>query len=498
MESIVKRLSTDTIQEWEIDQAKLLRQLNEFAHQITFLQSTLEKERKQYENTKSSLLRELKIKDVTFDKRSQQAQHDYKQQIQELKQQLEKEQQEHQDDIREWKNRHDMTLKTEQTNNARRIYGFQERLNAKETEYAQLQDHLRQTQSEPNSPVRAVFGEISQDDRISFLEDTIAHMRREHSAERRAWQAQLELQENNPKHPESREISPPQSLEISFLNMFSKKKNPSLSGSILQDTAKLNEHTLHLKESHAKKTEQMMINFENEINRLKDLFINESRRVSMQHEARIQNLVAEHDQTIRDMIDEHSNAKEILKIEYQNQQEEFVELNNQKLRQELEKSEQIWLEKLNIANMSMSKDASEIQAHWDKKREDMVAIHNAEIEHCQDELEVMKHRLRMMAETLKENQSKVVGLQDLQKLSTIECTRLQLSSKKTILALSKIEQEHRQARRVAKEIVHLVDSDSLISEDMTLPDILQKARFIFSNLPKQDSNPVTYMPYFGF
>ncbi|KAL0094554.1 hypothetical protein F4703DRAFT_1819425 [Phycomyces blakesleeanus] len=471
MESTVKTLHTDMIQEWEIDQAKLLRRLSEFTQQVSSLNNTLEEERRQFEKTKTSLLRELKIKDVTFDKKYQQTQEDFEQQIQELKHQLKKEQQEHQDDIQEWKSRHDVTLKTERTNNARRIYGFQERLSAKETEYAQLQNHLRQTQSEPSSPVGVGFSEISKDDRILYLEDTIAHMRKEHAAERKAWEAQLEMQETHSHHSHqshhrqqqqqqqqrldstfndndtatsiaiaaSREISPPQSLESPFLNIFSKKKKTlSLTGISSHETTRLNELTRQLKEAHAKKTDQMMLNFENEINRLKDLFINESRRVSMQHEARIQNLVAEHDQTIKDMVEEHSNAKEILKIEHQNQQEEFVEAQNQRLQRALRETEETWEERLKVANMSMSKDASEIQAHWETKRELMVAAHREEIERCRNELEVIKYRLRMAVEKLKESQSKASLLQDLQNSSTIEYTRLKFASKKAGLRLSKV------------------------------------------------------------
>lgn len=258
-------------------------------------------------------------------------------------------------------------MQTEQEKYGRRLNGFHERMNAKDEEYAKLEEtYLRETKSAPPSPITSSFinvrrfsdkqpNIISQEqydhdinelkqkikDLVLSHQEEISKLQQEKEREldelgnklRNENKAQLERVGNilKSEHKGRNEefiglISSLESEKKSYIEKLGhfealkkqldldRAREYNMHQEVIQD---LKANIEELKKKHTSKIIQMNEKFNSNEARLKSLFINENQQINMHCEARIENLVAEHQNTLQELRDSFDNEKEVIQIKHQ-------------------------------------------------------------------------------------------------------------------------------------------------------------------------------------
>lgn len=322
---------------------------------------------------------------------------------------LEQEKKEHEDQVKDLRDHYEALLQTEQKKHERRISGFQQRLNAKSCEYAQLVENNMRFQAcsppppppllshhaYPLSPTSLDSASSSQSDSeeestIRLLQERLISLQSVHEQEKREWQAQLDaqqcemqqlrdqLEQQKDTNKQSQLSSPP----------------PSPNEYYLKGAQQVYEEKLRsMEQKYEQKTSQIKETYRGDLAAMKDRFLQESQQVAMQHEARVQNLVSEHQHMIQEMKDEHENQVEVLKIEYQAALAEREREYEDDLKCAIASCEQQWQCKVNDLEASMSKDQLAIRKHWEARVEKAASARQDEYVRLQGELQVVKDRL---------------------------------------------------------------------------------------------------------
>jgi hypothetical protein len=89
-----------------------------------------------------------------------------------------------------------------------------------------------------------------------------------------------------------------------------------------------------------------------------------------------------------------------------------------------------WKDKFDDLQASMSKDASEIQTHWEKKLEEQKAKSQTQVAHLQGEMGVVKERLGHEIDRRKQNQASLVDTINLCELFKERSTKYENKAEK--------------------------------------------------------------------
>jgi hypothetical protein len=253
------------------------------------------------------------------------------------------------------------TLKLEREKYDRRLAGFYQRINAKNEELARLEETMeRKTQSAPTSPVSSTFiarrpvdvSKIVYDDALKeqkkkISELTLAHEQHvnilQHDMETKYEQLKQQLQY---QHTEQlREMCEALKSEhkgksdefSNLVNALTQEKHAHLDKlthfeALKEQIALDHERELNryrtkmddleakmqeMKEKHTSKILQMNENFDASQARLKELYVYENQQITMQCEARIENMVTEQKHALQELEASCENQKEVIRIEYQ-------------------------------------------------------------------------------------------------------------------------------------------------------------------------------------
>ncbi|KAG0167470.1 hypothetical protein DFQ30_006044 [Apophysomyces sp. BC1015] len=437
-ERTVAMIPPSSIQEWEVERAVVLRQLREFRERAESLEQRMEEERKLYEKSRMSLLRQVKMKEALVESKVQDVESHYMEQIQDLQTRLQAEQKEHEEDIQEWRKHYDDALQKEQRKHQRRISGFQERLTAKDVEFERLQ---QTTQSAPTSPRLAV--------QVESLQQDLARSRIECTE----WKTKFEQMQQQMQSFENR--------------TGGREQIENLTAQI--DALQREEDDL--KERHRMKIMQLHESFDGDLARIKELFMNESQEVSLHHEARVQNLLTEHKQALCEMKEQYEDEKEVLHIEHLAAIDELQQTHEETKRA----LEHAWHEKMEDVRMSMSKDATEIQKHWETKLDEAVVMQQRQLERSQAQMDVLQERLVREKEEKQQTQVMSDRWQQQYQQSDVECSRLRKTAQKARRELAQRQQEQRCEHRLARDLLSVVDPEINVDPELRLVDLLQKA-----------------------
>ncbi|CEP17310.1 hypothetical protein [Parasitella parasitica] len=307
--------------DWELEKASILRQSQEYQNYIEDIHTKHENDRIKFEKDKQSLLRELYSKD----KKIEEIKALYELKIEHLEKRQQEAENTFKDQIKQLQDQHYHALETEQITYKRRLDNFYQRINDKDVEINQLEQSLRETKSAPTSPTLYSFGmTVSQDkyDRdISRLQQIINQLKKEPSADI-----------THQLHSRNEEIEGYKStiaaLEVS------------------------------VKEANAKVTQMTKSEA-----RLKQLALAENTQMMMHAEARVENLTAEHKQNMIELADEYKNEKQVLQIKHQTELDQVKQdmLDRQQTLQEEVET------RVDQEKQSCIAKLSELESSWQEK-----------------------------------------------------------------------------------------------------------------------------------
>ncbi|CDH58225.1 predicted protein [Lichtheimia corymbifera JMRC:FSU:9682] len=476
------------IQDWELERVMTLSQLSHYRERVELLEKKAEGDKKMYDKHRLSLLREVKLKDSLAEKRIRDMEQEFLEQIHCMQLVLEQEKKEHEDQVKDLREHYELLLQTEQKKHERRISGFQQRLNAKTCEYAQLvENNIRiqacsppppsshhQHHAYPPSPTSldsaSSQGDSEEESTIRLLQERLISLQSVHEQEKREWQAQLDAQQcelqqlrdqlKQQKDTNQQQPPPPSSSPNEYY---------------LKGAQQVYEERLRsMEQKYEQKTRQIKESYRGDLAAMKDRFLLESQQVAMQHEARVQNLVSEHQHMIQEMKDEHENEVEVLRIEHQAALAEREREYEENLEHAIASCEQQWQQKVNDLEASMSKDQLAIRKHWETRVEKAASARQAEHERLQGELQVVKDRLGREIERRRGIQATLDRAVEEHKhtrkrvgIATEECRKLQ--------------RQQTQAHKLAGDLV-LITDDAVDVQHTALVDLLHKAVSNVSNI----------------
>ena len=174
--------------------------------------------------------------------------------------------------------------------------------------------------------------------------------------------------------------------------------------------------SLSAAQQQKKRFDQTVSSQDAHIKELTEKFMSEAQRTEMTNQAQFQNLQSEHIELMRELREQHETEKEVWEI----QQTALID----EIRRDLtfEKDEALrelgreWKDKSEDLHASMSKDAMEIQAHWENKLEEAKSGSLLKVSRLQGEIEVVKDRLGREISRRKQNQALLTEALDKNKL----------------------------------------------------------------------------------
>ncbi|KAI9309535.1 hypothetical protein BJ944DRAFT_235988 [Cunninghamella echinulata] len=412
------------IDEWELEKATIVRESKLNKERAERLQQQLEGDRRKFERNTSKLLKEVKLKEATWEKHRQETDERWMKQILELQQQLEDERLNHEESMKDMKQHISQALITEQEKHDRRVANLHERLAIKEkllekylnsentsspsihadilpspmtpsilqqqsNEYTSNKNDNDNDYMENKSPAKFNNNTFNNSNKVQLLQRQLKEEKEKYKLLEKKYEAISQTTDttNNstplPSLPPS--SSPlPSPITPTFSTSLS---SPS-------STSNNNEINHELMEMEYKKKIQSLIDSHNEEKkRLQSYFMNENSTLTMHSEAKLQNLQSEYEDILREMKDQFNSEKEVWRIEQQTQLDELKrQLNEQYLDQQRE-SETVWRNKIKDIETSLSQDGLAIQSHWEAKIDLLTSEHEKELLRLRGELDVVKSRL---------------------------------------------------------------------------------------------------------
>lgn len=149
---------------------------------------------------------------------------------------------------------------------------------------------------------------------------------------------------------------------------------------------------------------QIIAGHDDNIRQLQEKFSHEAHLNQMTTQAQFQNLQAEHTEMLREIREQHETEKEVWRIEQQSLIDEIRRDANFEKEEATRELIREWADKHDDLSASMSKDAIEIQKHWESKVEETKDTFNLKLSRLQGEMEVVKDRLGKEIIRRKQNQ----------------------------------------------------------------------------------------------
>jgi chromosome segregation ATPase len=156
---------------------------------------------------------------------------------------------------------------------------------------------------------------------------------------------------------------------------------------------------------YKKRLDQTLSGHGAQITELTEKFMSDTQQSQMINQAQLQNLQSEHTEMMRELREQHETEKEVWSIE------EKAAIDEIRRDAQFEKEEAVreltneWNDKNEDLHASMSKDAMEIQKHWESKLEEAKAKAGLKESRLQGEIEVIKDRLGREIHRRKQNQA---------------------------------------------------------------------------------------------
>jgi hypothetical protein len=160
-----------------------------------------------------------------------------------------------------------------------------------------------------------------------------------------------------------------------------------------------------LAQQHKKRLDQSMSGHGAQIKELTEKFMSEAQRSEMSNQAQFQNLQAEHTELLRELREQHQTEKEVWKIEQKAIVDEIRRDASFEKEEAIRELTREWNDKNEDLHASMSKDAMEIQKHWETKLEEANSKSLLKSSRLQGEMEVVKDRLGREIQRRKQNQA---------------------------------------------------------------------------------------------
>ncbi|KAI8150266.1 hypothetical protein BJV82DRAFT_586520 [Fennellomyces sp. T-0311] len=479
------------IQEWELERAMALSQLQQYRERVHWLETKAEQDKKLYDKHRMSLLREVRLKEMIAEKRVQDIEERYLEQIQDLQIQLDEEKRERQDEVQELRQHYDKMLQSEQTKHERRICGFQQRLSAKETEYARLQKNLRQTQSAPTSPTTpdtpihsdcdsVATEEDMRDTPLRLMQEKLFKLQASHDKAQIAWEQKWTKQQQAFQEERSSYTARIKDLEDKLLGQQDPLQLERLQKEYQKGAQRVYEERLrNIEQAYAAKSKLTMESYRGDLQQMQDRFMHETREMAMHFEAQRENQASEHKQLLTEIKEHHDNELEVFRIEHQAAIDELETQLEHEKQDALNKCEQEWKDKLSDIEASMSDDARQTQKHWESRVASAAVTRQAEFTRLTGELEVLKDRLgreierrRDIEMQLAKSTEQLEHSRKAKAIATRECLDLQ--------------REQRRAHALATKLAS-ISSEPLSLGDPTLCELLQRSISQVTRLQAENS-----------
>lgn len=438
------------------------------------LEKLLESERQVHEKNTQSLLREVKLKESVTEKKLKDVEEGLMNQILDLQRKLDDEKISRQEEISTIRAQHDAALESEDKKYQRRLTSLQERLNAKDTEYAQLLENENPASSdEKDEMIKSLNLELAKE------KEQNAELLRESKSQKdsNTTDENIQLQELQ---------STCDSLEDELekarteLNTLQEREKEHLEK--IEQLSKEFKSTQRQSSQHKKRLDQSLSVHDAQIKELTEKFMSEAQRSQMTTQAQFQNLQSEHAEILRELREQHQTEKEVWEIEHKAALDEIRRDASFEKEEAIRAITKEWNDKNEDLHASMSKDAMEIQKHWETKLEEAKSNSLMKMSRLQGEMEVIKDRLGREIQRRKQNQTALADA--LKKLHALEGqvkTYLMnlTEQKKRITNLekenSKIRKMQRTSERFARDILAITSPSCSLDANSNLPDILQAA-----------------------
>ncbi|KAI9494534.1 hypothetical protein BDB00DRAFT_818422 [Zychaea mexicana] len=507
------------IQEWELERALVLSQLQQHRERVHYLEQKTDEDKKMYDKHRMSLLHEIKLKEVLSEKRIQDIEQRYLDQIQDLQILLDQEKQERDNEAQDIRKHYEAMLQSEQKKHERRLCGFQQRLSAKDSEYAKLQrDTIRLTQSAPTSPrtpdtpihsdcdsvatdeqeataVTQHYGLREADTPVRLLQEKLFKLQAHQDQMQERHQAELEKQKLAFDQERSLLQSKIQDLESLLLTKDPLQQLTQLQKEYRKGAQRVYQERLAaIERTYAEKNKQTMASYRGDLAQVKERFMHESQQTAMHHEAKMQNMISEHAHSLAELQEHHDHAMDVLLIEHQASMDE-LESHLERVKEDaLHECERAWERKLMDAQTSMSDDAREIQNHWETRLAETSSARDAEFNRLLGELEVLKERLGREIERRQDvTQQLTKATQDVQlhkktkAIATQECLKLQRMHRRAhtlaVTLVAAISKPHDESNDGVKATATSLGDPAKLS----LPDLLQRSISEVTRLQAQNS-----------
>lgn len=156
---------------------------------------------------------------------------------------------------------------------------------------------------------------------------------------------------------------------------------------------------------YKKRLDQTLSSHDDQIKELTEKFMSEAQQSQMTNQAQLQNLQSEHTELMRELREQHETEKEVWTIEQKAMIDEIRRDANFEKEEAIRALNRKWNDKNEDLHASMSKDAMEIQKHWETKLEETKARALLKESRLQGEMEVIKDRLGREIQRRKQNQA---------------------------------------------------------------------------------------------
>ncbi|ORZ11102.1 hypothetical protein BCR42DRAFT_102780 [Absidia repens] len=345
-----------------------LQQQQDMKSKIEALEQKLKHDHQVFEKQRAILLEEIKVKDKQRLENEQQLETRWSTKVQKLQQQLETERKNHEEDICEWKLRYQAAMDTEQQKHYRRLAYFHQRLNAKNMEYAELEQLL--ARSAPGSPIPSPIDSQTlkpasnttnrQNDVLSPNIFTTVNRKDNHTTQPQTrhnyrWRRSSSLDSSTPLR-----TNPPRASQSMIAD--------PVIGTSRQDL----ETTGRPSNTKKPKTSDL-----SSLPLVDDLYASELQDMTLRHQASVDNMAAEYAVDRAELLEQHERDRKLWKVEHDS------ELHNERMRlvqehgQHLDQVNQSWQQKWDDMVAQNKRSLAELQKQWDEQsKSDKLAWEN--------------------------------------------------------------------------------------------------------------------------
>ncbi|KAI7906376.1 uncharacterized protein BX663DRAFT_496212 [Cokeromyces recurvatus] len=431
---------TSPIQDWEVERANLLIELNKSNEKANRLEKELKKYQETHERNTSSLLREVKLKESYMEKKLKEVEEQLMAELVELQYKLDEERHGQQKEIQNLKKQHELDLEAENKKYQRRLISLQERLSAKDKEYAELFDEKENLLQQNRS---REIQDTDDDDEKSFKSESVK--------QKELQRLLLTNNSNNNNNTDKKKSTATEErdtlsniensikeskneIEVTDLHTYSKniqEEKFQIDELLIKEFTEKEEkeYIEHIKglekelvlmqkelQAHKKRLEHTLSSHDAYIRELTEKFMLEAQRSEMTNQAQLQNLQSEHTEMMHEIREQHETEREVWQIQHTTLIDEMRRTLIFEKEDALSELNKEWKERIKDLKASMSKDSMQIQAHWEAKLNEVKSKSVSQISRLQGEMEVIKDRLGHEIQRRKRYQSNLDEVTEMNKL----------------------------------------------------------------------------------